>query len=138
MSRALAAALLGAAAVSGCGSGSGDQSGAVRATVQRYFAAVAAQQPGAACAQLSEESRQRLADVATRVHAVGAGCEATMRTVLASTYGRRLARLEHPQILKLSIDGDKATASVDGVDRPLALVHRGEGWRIDFVPSVED
>lgn len=133
-----AAALACAAAVSGCGGGSKPSGAAgARATVQRYFAAVAGQRPDAACAQLTDKSRERLAEFARPLQAGGGGCAATMRAVLSSAYGKRLARFAHPKITALSVSGTKASASVDGVAKPLSLVSEGGAWHIDFVPSVE-
>jgi hypothetical protein len=133
------AALTGAALLAGCGGGgtAHDRSLPIRATLQHYFAAVAAQQPAAACRQLSEKSQERLGEFAKPLHAGGEGCEATMRTVLATPYGKQLARLAHAKVLRLAVHGNSATAAVDGVDRPLSLIRGGDGWRIDFTPSVE-
>lgn len=135
---AVTAAVLGAAALAGCGSsGNGGDDAAPRATLQRYFGAVAAQKPKDACAELTEASRERLAEFAKPLHAGGEGCEATMRVVLASRYGQRLTRLAHPVISKLAVDGQHATASVDGVDTPVKLTREEADWRIEFTPSVE-
>lgn len=134
----LCALAIGTAALTGCGSGGGGQDDAApRATLQRYFGAVAAQKPQAACAELTEASRERLAEFAKPLRAGGEGCEATMRVVLASRYGQRLARLAHPVIKTLAVQGGHATARVDGVDTPVALTREHADWRIEFTPSVE-
>ena len=136
MSRsAVAAALVGAVALAGCGGSSSHSEAGPRATVQRYFAAVAAGQPRAACAELTEQSRQRLAERAQAVHARGNDCAAVMRVVFTSVYGSRLARLAHPRITALRVSGGKASASVEGVDAPLQLVDQDGTWRIDFAPA---
>lgn len=134
MRRALVAAVL-AGATLGCG-GSTDPGGP-RATLKRYFAAVADGRPRAACAELTAASRARLADLAESVGRPGGGCPATMRAVFASPYGRRLAALRHPKITHLSVHGNRATADVAGVDGPLQLQRSSGRWRIDFKPSVE-
>lgn len=133
---ALAAALLGAAAVAGCGGSSQPSAADARATVQRYFAAVASQRADAACAELSARSRQRLAEAAALVHAAGKGCPGTMRAVFGSAYGRRLARFAHPHITALKVSGSTATAVVEGVDKPLELRAASGSWGIEFAPSV--
>jgi hypothetical protein len=136
--RATAVALAAAAvAAAGCGSGGGSTDSAQRATLQRYFAALAAKHPDAACAELTERSRERLAEFAKPLKAGGNGCPATMNAVLASRYGQQLARLGHPVIDQVKTSGDHATADVDGVDKPLALSREGGTWRIEFTPSVE-
>jgi len=130
-------AVAAAAALTGCGSGGGRDDAAPRATLQRYFGAVAAQRPQAACAELTAASRERLAEFAKPLRAGGEGCEATMRVVLASRYGRRLARLAHPVIHTLAVTGRHATARVDGIDTPVELTRENADWRIEFTPSVE-
>ncbi len=132
-------ATAGGVLLAGCGgSGGGDSGGApARATVQRYFAAVAAGRSAAACAELNPRSRERLAEFAKPLHATGDGCTATMRVVLGTSYGKQLARLAHPRITSLSVHGSRATAAVDGVDRPLELTQTRGSWQIEFTPSVE-
>lgn len=133
-----AAALLGAAVLAGCGGSSGSSSGAgPRTTVERYFAAVATGRSQAACDELTEQSRQRLADFAKPLHSSGTGCSAAMGVVLGTAYGHRLSRLAHARITSLAVHGSTATAAVDGVDKPLQLVRENSAWRIDFTPSVE-
>jgi hypothetical protein len=129
--------LLGAVLTAGCGGGSSGDAAAARATVQRYFAAVGAGRSQAACAELSDQSQQLLAEFARPLHAAGDSCSAAMRAVLTTSYGRQLVRLAHARILRLDMHGDSATAAVDGVDRPLQLARHGDAWRIDFSPSVE-
>jgi hypothetical protein len=134
----LGAALFGAVVITGCG-GSSPPSGpdAARAAVKRYFEAVAAQQPQAACAQLTTDSQQRLAEFAKPLRAGDDTCTSTMRAVLSTTYGKALGRLAGARILNVAIHGKTAVAAVDGVDKPLQLSLGSAGWRIEFTPSVE-
>jgi hypothetical protein len=139
MSRsAAAAALLGAAALAGCGGSSPSSRSGPRATVQRYFAAVSAKRAEAACSELTEQSRQRLAELAQTLHARGNDCPAVMRVVLTSAYGTRLGRFAKPKITALRVTGTTATASVDGLDSPLKLIDQDGTWRIDFAPAPPD
>ena len=136
--RLLAPALLAAGAIAGCGGGSGGGDAAgPRATIERYFAAVGAGKPDAACAELNERSRERLAEFAKPLGAQAEGCSATMRVVLSSRYGQRLAKLGRPVIDDIKTTGDRATATVDGVDQPLVLTRDAGTWRIEFTPDVE-
>lgn len=134
--RAAGAMLAAGALTAGCGSSAANDAGP-RATIARYFAAVAAQKPDAACAELNERSRERLAEFAKPLGAQVADCPATMHVVLASRYGQQLAKLGHPVIDQIRTSGDRATATVDGVDQPLALTREAGTWRIEFTPSVE-
>lgn len=135
--RGALALLAGATVLAGCGGGGADKGAPARATLQRYFAAVAAGRPQAACSELTERSQERLAEFAKPLHSGADSCAATMRVVLGTSYGRRLGRLAHPRITRLTVHGASAVAAVDGVDRPLELRHEGATWRIDFTPSVE-
>jgi len=136
--RSSAAALLGAAALAGCGGSASSSASGARATVQRYFAAIARGRADTACAELTEQSRQRLAELAKTLHAKGAGCPAVMHVVLTSVYGKRLGQFARPRITALRVSGGKATASVDGVDHPLRLIDEDGTWRIDFAPTPSD
>lgn len=137
MRRASAAAALAAAAIAGCGGGGGNADAAARATLERYFAALADGRGVAACNELTVQSRQLIGEAAARLPGKPSTCAAAVRTLVASRFFGRLAALRHPKITSLSVTGDRATARVAGVDTPLRLTRAGGPWQIDFKPSVE-
>lgn len=134
--RAAACAATAVAALAGC-SGGDDSSESPRATVERYFAAVGDGRADRACAELSERSRERIAEFAKPLRADGEGCAAVMRVVLTSRFGANLRRLSDARIERLDVKGSSASVHVDGVGRPVELVRENGTWRIEFTPSVE-
>jgi hypothetical protein len=45
--------------------------------------------------------------------------------------------LPAPRIIRITRDGDRATARVKGIDGPVKLEHTKDGWRIESEPAVE-
>jgi ketosteroid isomerase-like protein len=130
----LAAAVL---AVAGCGGGQGDDQSAVRSTVQRYLAAVARGDAAGACAQLTDRSRQELADVGAQLRLAVRSCEATLTRAFNSPSGPSMRRLGHLRIARVTVKGDHAVAAFSGGGRPILLVHDGGAWRIESTPAGE-
>jgi hypothetical protein len=131
-----------AAAVAGCGSGgsgaSRDGAGA-RSAVARYFAALGGHRSGAACAQLTSESQDRLAEFGSdalrlRSHS----CSATLDRLFASPAGPRLRGLAHAPVTSVKVRGEEATVAVRGVDAPLKVLRDDGAWRIESSPAGND
>jgi hypothetical protein len=139
MSARRASAVLAAAAAlaaAGCG-GAGD--GDARAAVTRYFAALGAARPLAACDELTGESQDKLAEFGTdalklRRHS----CAATFQALFDSAAGPRLKTLGHAQITRVHRAGDHTEISVRGVARPVEVVRDGGHWRIRSEPLLKD
>ncbi len=136
--RALAAAaVLAAVGLAACGGGQ-DPDVAVRSTVTRYFAALGKGDPRRACAQLSEPSRERLAEFGYDVLSTGdRTCASAYRRLFESVAAPRLRRLARPRIVRVSRTGDRASVQVDGIGSAVELVKSGDGWRIESAPEVE-
>jgi hypothetical protein len=144
--RSLAAAALAttAAALGACGNGkSGPPDDAVRgarATVARYFAALARADAGGSCAQLSERSREKLAEYgADALKLRGArSCDATIGALLQSTAGPGLrATARAARVTRVAGERERLEVRVAGVDRPLELVRAGSGYAIESEPLGE-
>jgi hypothetical protein len=130
----VAAAAL-AAAAAGCG-GAGD--GDARATVTRYFAALGAARPLAACQELTAESQDKLAEFGTDALKLrGHSCAATFQALFDSAAGPGLKTLGHARVTRVRHSGDHAQISVRGVARPVEVVRDGGHWRIRSEPLLE-
>lgn len=128
-----AAAVLAAAA--GCG---GTGGGDARATVTRYFAALGAARPLAACDELTAESQDKLAEFGTdalKLH--GHSCAATFQALFDSAAGPGLKTLGHARVTRVRHQGDRAEISVRGVARPVEVVRDDGHWRIRSEPLLE-
>jgi hypothetical protein len=134
-SAVLAATAALAAAAAGCG-GAGD--GDARATVTRYFAALGAARPLAACEELTGESQDKLAEFGTDALKLrGHSCAATFQALFDSAAGPRLKTLGHAPITRVHRAGDHTEISVRGVARPVEVVRDGGHWRIRNEPLLE-
>jgi hypothetical protein len=117
------------AAVAGCGSQHGDNA-QVSAAAQSYVAAFTAHDAGATCRAMTEHSREQVAEFARRhMHLRGATC---VRAVALLPPAGNDATVE-----SVAVHGAKATAAVDGFDRPLTLVREHGTWRVQSSPAGE-
>jgi hypothetical protein len=133
-----------AVAVGGCGKGkSGPPDDAVRgarATVERYFAALARADASATCAQLSEPSREKLAEYgADALKLRGAhSCDATIDALLGSTAGAALRTTARAaRVTRVRGKRERLEVRVAGVNRPLELVRTGTRYAIESEPIGE-
>ena len=134
---AVAAAAV-AVSLAGCGGGGQDPDAAVRSTVASYFAALGKGDPHGACAQLSEPSREKLAEFGYDVLSTGdKTCASAYRRLFDSVAAPRLRHLGKPRIVRVTRTGDRASVQVDGVGSAVELVKSGDGWRIESAPEVE-
>jgi hypothetical protein len=117
-------------ALAGCGgSGSGDNA-QVSAAAQSYVAAFAAHDAGATCLAMTERSRAQVAEFAQRhMHMQGATCAKAVALLPAAGDGATVESVE--------VHGARATAAVDGFDRPLTLVREKGTWRVQSSPAGE-
>jgi hypothetical protein len=133
----LAAAAALAAAATGCG-GTGDGDGDARATVTRYFAALGAGRPPAACQELTGESQDKLAEFGTDALKLrGHSCAATFQALFESAAGPGLKTLGHARVTRVRREGDHEAISVRGVARPVEVVRDDGHWRIRSEPLLE-
>ena len=132
----MAAALAGA--VAGCGSSGRPHDSGARATVTRYFAALGGHRSDAACAQLTPESQDKLAEFGgDALHLRRPSCSATLKRLFASPAGPRLRTLAHAPIVSVKMEGNAAVVAVRGVDGPVKVVRDGGAWRIESSPTGE-
>ena len=121
----LVVALLAAA---GCGGT--DDTAKVSAAAQSYVAAFAAHDAAATCRALTDRSQEQVAEFAREhMHLRGATCAKAV--ALLPPAG------EDAKVATVKVDGSRATASVDGFDRPLTLVRERGTWRVQSSPSGE-
>jgi hypothetical protein len=113
----------------GCG-GSGDERGKVSAAAQSYVAAFAAHDANATCLALTRESQAHVAEFAREhMHLRGATCAKAVALLPPAGAGAKVGGVE--------VHGARATATVDGFDRPLILVREDGQWRVQSSPSGE-
>jgi hypothetical protein len=125
---ALVCALAAAALAGGCGRG-GD-SAKVSAAAQSYVAAFTAHDAAATCRAMTESSQERVAEFAREhMHLRGATCAKAVALLPPADAGAKVGTVK--------VSGSHATASVDGFDRPLALVREDGTWRVQATPSGE-
>jgi hypothetical protein len=128
-----------AAAVAGCGSSGGGAQAGAKATVTRYFAALGGHRSAAACAQLTAESQDKLAEFGADALRLRAhSCSATLDRLFASPAGPRLRGLADAPVTSVKVQGDEATVTVRGVDAPVKVHHDHGAWRIEAAPAGKD
>jgi hypothetical protein len=136
--RALAVAAVLVSLLWGCGGREEDDLTAARATVKRYFAALAAQRADVACRQLTRRSRSELAEVGERTLRIRpASCSATVDRLFRSQAASSLRRLSHAKVTRSRLDGKEAVITVEGVPSPFRVVREDGDWRIRSSPAVE-
>jgi hypothetical protein len=116
-------------ALAGCGAQHGDNA-QVSAAAQSYVAAFTAHDSGATCRALTEHSREQVAEFARRhMHLRGATCARAVALLPPAT--------NDATVESVAVHGAKATAAVDGFDRPLTLVREHGTWRVQSSPAGE-
>lgn len=112
------------------GCGGGDDTAKVSAAAQSYVAAFAAHDAAGTCRALTEHSREQVAEFAREhMHLHAATCAKAV--ALLPPAG------EDATVATVKVHGSRATASVDGFDRPLILVREDGTWRVQSSPSGE-
>jgi hypothetical protein len=120
--------LLLAPVLAGCGGG--DDTAKVSAAAQSYVAAFSAHDAKATCLALTERSQEQVAEFAREhMHLRGATCPKAVALLPPAGEGARVATVD--------VHGSRATAAVDGFDRPLTLVREDGTWRVQSSPSGE-
>ena len=123
-------ALLIAVPLIAAGCGGSDERGKVSAAAQSYVAAFSAHDAKATCLALTRSSQEQVAEFARQhMHLRGATCT---KAVALLPPARRDAKVG-----AVKVDGSRATAFVDGFDRPLTLVRENGSWRVQSSPSGE-
>jgi hypothetical protein len=103
-----------------------DDESAVTQTVVTYFNAIADRDYATACAQLSPEAQE---DVANLAQAPG-GCEETLTAAFAAYRDQDLATLRDVPVTSVTITGDTATAEIEGGRKPVPLTRSDGSWLI--------
>jgi hypothetical protein len=137
--RAALPALAAAVVALGCGGGGKSPDAAIRSTVGSYFGALGRADAKGACAQLSEPSREKLAEFGYDVLATGdKTCPSAYQRLFDSVAAPRLRRLgRNARVVRVARTGDRASVQVDGLGSLVKLVKAGDGWRIESAPEVE-
>jgi hypothetical protein len=125
---AITFAIVLAPALTGCGGG--DEGAKVSAAAQSYVAAFTAHDAKATCLALTHESREQVAEFAhEHMHLRRATCTKAVALLPPAGEGAKVAGVK--------VHGSRATAAVEGFDRPLTLVREDGTWRVQSSPSGE-
>jgi hypothetical protein len=117
-----------AAAAAGCGGG--NNSAEVSAAAESYIAAFTAHDANATCRALTHSSQEQVAEFAREhMHLRAATCAKAVALLPPVDTDAKVATVK--------VDGSRATASVDGFDRPLTLVREHGTWRVKSSPTGE-
>jgi hypothetical protein len=115
-------------AATGCGGS--DDTAKVSAAAQSYVAAFTAHDAPATCRALTEKSQEQVAEFAREhMQLRAATCATAVALLPPAGKGAKVATVK--------VHGSRATASVDGFDRPLTLVREDGTWRVQSSPSGE-
>jgi hypothetical protein len=135
--RALAPILLLTVALGACGGDDAStEQAAVRDTAKRLYSSFADRDAGKICDLLT--SKQRAAVAKGGGTKAGASCEQVMGVALAYVGGKGLEDADQAQVTKVTVDGDRATATVDFKGSPgvLGLAKEDGDWKIsNFNPK---
>jgi stage V sporulation protein SpoVS len=132
--RGVASALvLAALALAACGGedSTANEEAAVRSTVKDLYGAFADKDADGVCGVLTRRQREAVAKGAGAT--TSGSCEQVMGVALNFVGGKGLEDADQAKVTKVSIDGEKATATVDFKGKPgeLGLAKEGGEWRID-------
>jgi hypothetical protein len=137
----LAAGVLLVAVAAGCGGSihRAAPGAAARATVTRYFQALAAGRADRACATLTPESRTKLAEWGHEIVRLRErSCAAALGALLRSPGGPGLRRIgAGARVTAVRAGGEQATVRVAGVAQPLSVVRDGGAWLLESEPTGE-
>lgn len=127
----LAIACAGVAAGCGGDDGGGDDE-QVRDVVRDYLTGLAAGNGDRACAQLTEEARKELVSEVTAAFPdpPELSCEEAVVDLSQDIAPIDKRKFLNPEVTKVSVDGDRATVTVKGLDGPTTLARDGDDWRI--------
>jgi hypothetical protein len=115
-------------ATAGCGGG--DERAKASAAAESYVAAFSAHDAKATCLALTHASQQQVAEFAREhMHLRDATCVKAVALLPPAGEGAKVGDVE--------VDGSRATAFVDGFDRPITLVREDGTWRVQSSPSGE-
>jgi len=118
------------------GSCGGDETDEVKRTISGYLTSVADRNGRAACSHLTKNGQLGVLEF-KRAH-IGADHPAEACAAVVDRPARQLSasRLRRPQIAKIEIDGDQASAKVDGFE--VKLKREDADWRIDTFGLATD
>ena len=134
MRRALALLAIVCATGAGCGGDDGpDAEEQVRDVVREYLKALAEGRGERACGYLTEAARRQVVEAVTAVFPESGtvSCEEAIAEIALDTAAERKRVLLNPEIERVSVDGERATANVRDLREPLRLERLGDDWRVD-------
>jgi hypothetical protein len=129
--RALAPILLLILPLGACGGGdASDEEAAVRDTAEQLYSGLADKDAGKVCELLTSEQRAAVARGAGAK--ADAGCDQVMGVALNLVEGQGLEDADQAKVTKVSVDGARATVTVDFKGRPgvLGLAKQDGAWKI--------
>jgi len=109
----------------GCGSDGGGDIDQARDAVSDYFTAIADGDGAAACGRMTEQAEEQFADEGGT-----ASCAEAVERLSEQLAGEDLATLRDPQV-DVTLNRDKATASVQDGPSDITVVKVDGEWRID-------
>jgi hypothetical protein len=128
-SRAFAVLLLVTLALASCGDYDEDK---VSDAVRGYFSALAGGEYGKACDRLAASAKRDAARYAAeQLPELGTvECESILRQIFELADEEQVERLENVSVREVSIDGDSATAEVEGATQTAKLKKVDGDWKI--------
>jgi len=118
---------LAALALAGCGVGSGGPESKISETTDTYLRSLSSGDATKACAQLTDEARDKL----------GASCIAGMKRI-ASAVGRDRLVKAADRGAAISVDGSNGSATLGGLnDARIGLIRSGSNWLIESGYELE-
>jgi len=116
----------------GCGSGDGSDIDQARDAVREYVTGIAAGDGDRSCARMSGEAQEQFADqVAEQAPQSGIdSCEEAVERLSDQLADETEAALRDPQI-DVTLNRDKATASVENGPADVTVIKVGGEWLID-------
>ncbi len=103
-----------------------DDESAIRDVVVGYLGALADGRYDEACGYLGDEALAHLAQQPT----YEGTCEDTLATTFGALSETELGGLRDVEITSVEVNGDRATATVQGATAPIPLVRTDDGWKI--------
>lgn len=114
-----------------------DDETAVGNVVTTYLNALAARDYGTACAQLTPQAQEEVLTAAESAGLGGTGsCEEAIAAAFGTLTDQDLADLRDVPITAVQIEGDNATAEIQGGTGPIPLTRSRGGWLISEFPKA--
>jgi hypothetical protein len=113
-----------------------DDEAAVGNVVTTYLNALAARDYATACAQLSPQAQEEVLALAESSGVGGGSCQEAIAGAFGTLSDQELADLRDVPVTAVQIEGDSATAEIQGGTAPIPLTRSNRGWVISEFPKA--